>query len=78
MKKKNDKNDYSLNEWLANKMAQRNSAFFDGNTAEVEKYSRGIENLKQIIEQIIELPIDFKFKNEKLKMKMKMKMKMQK
>ncbi len=65
--KKNDANDYSLNEWLANKMAQRNSAFFDGNTAEVEKYSRGIETLKQIIEDIIEIPIDFKFKNEKLK-----------
>lgn len=65
--KKNDTNDYTLNEWLANKMAQRNSAFFDGNTAEVEKYSRGIETLKQIIEQIIEIPIDFKFKNEKLK-----------
>lgn len=65
--KKNNANDYSLNEWLANKMAQRNSAFFDGNTEEVEKYSRGIETLKQIIEQIIEIPIDFKFKNEKLK-----------
>lgn len=65
--KKNDVNDYTLNEWLANKMAQRNSAFFDGNTAEVEKYSKGIETLKQIIEQIIEIPIDFKFKNEKLK-----------
>lgn len=65
--KKNDANDYSLNEWLANKMAQRNSAFFEGNKIEVEKYSRGIETLKQIIEQIIEIPIDFKFKNEKLK-----------
>ncbi len=65
--KKNDKNDYSLNEFLANKMAQRNSAFFEGNTSDVEKYSRGIENLKQIIEDIIEIPIDFKFKNEKLK-----------
>jgi predicted ATP-binding protein involved in virulence len=65
--KKNDANDYSLNEWLANKMAQRNSAFFEGNQTEVEKYSRGIETLKQIIEQIIEIPIDFKFKNEKLK-----------
>ncbi|GGD70157.1 hypothetical protein GCM10011514_37780 [Emticicia aquatilis] len=65
--KKNNANDYSLNEWLANKMAQRNSAFFEGNTTEVEKYSRGIETLKQIIEQIIEIPIDFKFKNEKLK-----------
>ena len=65
--KKNDANDYSLNEWLANKMAQRNSAFFEGNKTEVEKYSRGIETLKQMIEQIIEIPIDFKFKNEKLK-----------
>ncbi len=65
--KTNDANDYSLNEWLANKMAQRNSAFFEGNKAEVEKYSRGIETLKQIIEDIIEIPIDFKFKNEKLK-----------
>jgi predicted ATP-binding protein involved in virulence len=65
--KKNGKTDYSLNEWLANKMAQRNSAFFEGNTADVEKYSRGIENLKKIIEDIIEIPIDFKFKNEKLK-----------
>lgn len=65
--KTKDANDYSLNEWLANKMAQRNSAFFEGNTEEVEKYSRGIEILKQIIEQIIEIPIDFKFKNEKLK-----------
>lgn len=65
--KTNEANDYTLNEWLANKMAQRNSAFFDGNTAEVEKYSRGIETLKQIIEDIIEIPIDFKFKNEKLK-----------
>lgn len=65
--KKNDANDYTLNEWLANKMAQRNSAFFEGNKAEVEKYSRGIETLKQIIEDIIEIPIDFKFKNEKLK-----------
>lgn len=65
--KKIDVNDYSLNEWLANKMAQRNSAFFEGNTTEVEKYSKGIETLKQIIEQIIEIPIDFKFKSEKLK-----------
>ncbi len=65
--KTKDVNDYSLNEWLANKMAQRNSAYFEGNTAEVEKYSRGIETLKQITEQIIEIPIDFKFKNEKLK-----------
>lgn len=65
--KKNDKNDYSLNEWLANRMAQRNSAFFDGIKEDVEKYSRSIENLKYIIELIIEIPIDFKFKNEKLK-----------
>ncbi len=65
--KKNDTNDYSLNEFLANKMAQRNSAFFEGNASDVEKYSKSIEYLKQIIEAIIEIPIDFKFKNEKLK-----------
>lgn len=60
-------NDYTLNEWLANRMAQRNSAFFENNKEEVEKYSKGINNLKLVIEAIIETPIDFKFKNEKLK-----------
>jgi predicted ATP-binding protein involved in virulence len=59
--------DYTLNEWLANRMAQRNSAFFENNQEEVEKYSQGINNLKLAIEAIIETPIDFKFKNEKLK-----------
>jgi predicted ATP-binding protein involved in virulence len=58
--------DYTLNEWLANQMAQRNSAF-ENNEKEVKKYSKSIESLKRTIEEIIEIPIDFKFKNEKLK-----------
>jgi predicted ATP-binding protein involved in virulence len=58
------KNDYSLNQWLANTILKRNNAFFDGNEKEVERFKRNIENLKLIIQEIIQTPIDFKFKNE--------------
>lgn len=40
---------------------------FENNEKEVKKYSKSIESLKRTIEEIIEIPIDFKFKNEKLK-----------
>jgi predicted ATP-binding protein involved in virulence len=59
-----NKNDYSLNQWLANTISKRNNAFFEGNEKEVERFKRNIENLKLIIQEIIETPIDFKFKNE--------------
>jgi predicted ATP-binding protein involved in virulence len=57
-------NDYSLNQWLANTISKRNNAFFEGNEKEVERFKRNIENLKLIIQEIIEISIDFKFKNE--------------
>jgi predicted ATP-binding protein involved in virulence len=56
--------DYSLNQWLANTISKRNNAFFEGNEKEVERFKKNIENLKLIIQEIIEIPIDFKFKNE--------------
>lgn len=60
-------NDYTLNQWLANKMAKRNSAFFEGKKEDVEKFSKSIEYIKQIIKEIIGLPIDFKFETDKSK-----------
>lgn len=65
--KNQESNDYTLNQWLANTISKRNNAFFEGNKLEVEKYSKNIELLKQIIFEIIETPVDFKFKNEKAK-----------
>lgn len=62
--KKYGEKEYTLNQWLANTISKRNNAFFEGNEKEVERFKRNIENLKLIIQEIIEIPIDFKFKNE--------------
>ncbi len=56
-------NEYTLNQWLANTISKRNNAFFEGFEEEVERLKRNIENLKLIIKEIIDIPIDFKFKN---------------
>ena len=65
--KKYGKDDYSINQWLANTISKRNNAFFEGNHNEIEKYSKSIDFLKKVVSDIVEIPIDFKFKNEKAK-----------
>jgi len=65
--KQNDDQDISLNQWLANKISQRNSAAYDGDKIGEKKYGQSIEILKKLCEDIIGYPIDFKFKHEALK-----------
>lgn len=65
--KEKDDHDISLNQWLANKISQRNSAAYEGDKKNEKKYGHNIEIIKSICEEIIGYPIDFKFKHEELK-----------
>lgn len=53
------KNDYTLNQWLANNISKRSFARDEGNEEKAKIFDKNIKLLEQIIEAIIEKPIKF-------------------